>query len=194
MSLEQVLDETLDLWMDVFDGEISDEKNGKKILEGLRYSLSLVRREDVARRKRKYEKAHGVFKVTAKKLKKLREHREKGFLTFNDTTRACVGRDPGERKAKKRMERYKALSKEKKDLLETVFLYTPSERPVFWDYKDVLWLTYDKNCYGKGEGKYITVKRGKPTPTHSEGPLKVKFWNNEEAQSGNICDCIDKIL
>ncbi|BAU80043.1 DHH phosphoesterase [Tokyovirus A1] len=194
MSLEQVLDETLDIWMDAFDEEISDKRNGAKILEGLRYSLALVRREDVARRKRKYEKAHGVFRTTPKKLAKLCESRERGFLTFNETTRACVGYDPEERKTKKRMKRYRELSEKKKELLETFLSYAPSNRPVFWDCKDKLWFTYDKNCYGDGKGKYITVKRGKPSLTHSKGPLKVKFWDGEISQSGGLCDCIDKIL
>ncbi|AQM73354.1 hypothetical protein B1750_gp373 [Noumeavirus] len=208
MSLEQVLDETFQVWLDSFQGEISDDEDASKIWTGFKYALALVRKEGEKKAEKEYEKAHRRYSKPANKIQKLCEERRSGFFSYQGKVYSCIGIfDPEEWQEdvpitreileEKRMKRYKKLPPKHKKMVEFVLNGFPFDRIVFWDCEHgKAWFTFDKGCYGEGRGKYFTVEEGKCTVGYKKG-MNLAFYVHKEKKPvrlWSVDECIEQIL
>nr|WRK65523.1 hypothetical protein MarFTME_478 [Marseillevirus futianmevirus] len=210
MSLEKVLDETFQVWLDSFQGEISDDEDANKIWAGFSYALSLVRQEGEKKAKKEYEKAHERYSKSEEKIRKLCEERRSGFFSYQGKVYPCVGIfDPEEWQEEgeppmtreiletERMKKYENLSRKNKKMVHFVLNGIPFDKVVFWDCQyGEAWFTFDKECYGKGQGKYFTVEEGKSACGYRKG-MNLHFLchkGEKPVRLWSVDECVDKIL
>nr|WQM87041.1 hypothetical protein [Marseillevirus cajuinensis] len=210
MSLENVLDETFQVWLDSFQGEISDDEEASKIWAGFKYALALVRKEGEKRAKKEYEKAHERYSKPEEKIRKLCEERRSGFFSYQGKVYPCVGifdaeewQEEGEPPMtreileKKKMNKYERLSSKHKKMVNFVLNGIPFDKVVFWDCQyGEAWFTFDKDCYGKGQGKYFAVEEGKCAVGYKKG-MNLAFYSHKEEKPlrlWSVEKCIEQIL
>lgn len=210
MSLEKVLYETFQVWLDSFEGEISDSEEASKIWTGFKYALALVREEGEKNAKKEYEKAHERYSKSEEKIRKLCEERRSGFFSYQGKVYPCVGvfnpkewQEEGEPPMtreileKERMDKYESLSSKHKKMVNFVLNGVSFDKVVFWDCQyGEAWFTFDKNCYGTGVGKYFTVEEGKCAVGYKKG-LNLAFFGHKEEKPVRLWSvekCIEQIL
>lgn len=207
MSLEQVLDETFQVWLDSFQGEISDDEEANKIWAGFSYALAIVREDDEEKAKKEYERAHNRYVIPLKKIQKLCGKRKSGYVTVQGKTYPCIGvfdpdewNEPGELEVtkemleKERMDKYHNLSPKKRGIVDNVLSKVPYDRPIFWGCDYRIWFTYDEDCYGEEKGKYFTAEEGKTTQCKSPNmKLRTTIWKNGDWRLATLGECIHKI-
>ncbi|AGV01495.1 hypothetical protein C8_146 [Cannes 8 virus] len=210
MSLEQVLDETFQVWLDSFQGEFPEDEEASKIWTGFKYALALVRKEGEKKAEKEYEKAHERYSKPIEKIQKLCEERNYGFFSYQGKVYPCVGvfdpeewqEEEGEPQIKReileerRMEKYEGLSSKRKKMVDFVLNGFPFDKVVFWDCEyGRAWFTFDKDCYGYGRGKYFTVEEGKYATGYKKGMNLVFFSHKDEKplRLWSVEKCIEEI-
>lgn len=172
MSLENILSETFDLWLNSFPGEISDDEEASRIWAGFNYALALARKEGEEKAKKKYENAHGIYSKPEEDIVKICKERESGYIAYqgeilpstaNFVAEEWMDEESDQETALSQykdcmMQRYKRMGDNKKEALKIV-LGLVHEKVVFWGVEgNKLWFTRDKSCYGKGDGVFFTLE------------------------------------
>ncbi|AMQ10681.1 hypothetical protein [Brazilian marseillevirus] len=174
MSLAKVLDETFGVWLDSYNGEISDDEDASKIWAGFRYAIALANNDDDKEEKKEYEKAHGRYVKPKEKILELCRQRKEGtYLYYQGQVYPCIrGFDPedwrdeddstaplkteGERISELFWE-YENLSPKKKKMIQDLCVCIPEKRVLYFGirYRTNIWFTFQKECYGNNDGNYI---------------------------------------
>ncbi|ALX27457.1 hypothetical protein GMAR_ORF82 [Golden Marseillevirus] len=174
MSLSKVLDETFQVWLNSYNGEISDDENASKIWAGFRYAIALANNKDDKKEKKQYEKAHGRYTKPKEEILELCRQRSEGtYLYYQGQVYPCIqdfdpeewiDEEDGDVPLKTEEERiselfqdYESLSPKKKKFIRDFCECVPKKRVLYFGirYRTNIWFTFEKECYGQNDGKYI---------------------------------------
>ncbi|ALH06823.1 hypothetical protein PMV_125 [Port-miou virus] len=206
MSLSKVLDETFGVWLNSFQGEISDDEEASKIWAGFKYAISLANKEDGTEEKAEYEKAHGRYIKSKEKLDSISRKRKDGtYFYYQGRVYPCIGGfDPedwketdlpteplkteGERLSELQ-QKYDCLKKDTKNMIEEVFACVPKDKVLYfgWDYL-VFWFTYNKETYSK-EGSRIEASLFGNSPRYEVRRNKKSWYWGRGRTFDNAKEC-----